>query len=346
MAARMSHRLLTGQLQGRYLLCFFSQSWLPCSRCRAACGVSVGHTKPTQRSLAALSAFCPRSLVGSAGLVTARQLQNKGYKVLVLEGHDRPGGRVYTKRLEVRWLCSPTGLQRSSRTCNGLVQLFSQQQGKKRGTLHAILDIDAIPLTMQAKQPLTALTRCPGCLQGHGVSCVADLGGSIITGIDGNPLTVLAKQLRIPLHEINSTDVMLYMAEGLQADQKLDDEVRAVAQLCLSAVQMANTRAGCPSWNKKNCFLVMLTAAQACASTCLQVEKKMNQLLDECSRFRDEMGEVSDYITLGTALETIWSGIAGQRVANACLMQKQRNWCLACSLHSGQVVSVPAVGSN
>ena len=47
----------------------------------------------------------------------------------------------------------------------------------------------------------------------------------------------------------------------------------------------------------------------------------MNQLLDECSRFRDEMGEVSDYITLGTALETIWSGIAGQHVTTACLTQ-------------------------
>ncbi len=70
------------------------------------------------------------------------------------------------------------------------------------------------------------------------MSCVADLGGSIITGIDGNPLTVLAKQLRIPLHEINSTDVMLYMAEGLQADQKLDDEVRGVAQRCWIAAQM------------------------------------------------------------------------------------------------------------
>ena len=80
--------------------------------------------------------------------------------------------------------------------------------------------------------------RMPRCLQGHGVSCVADLGGSIITGIDGNPLTVLAKQLRIPLHEINSTDVMLYMAEGLQADQKLDDEVRGVAQRCWIAAQM------------------------------------------------------------------------------------------------------------
>ena len=91
--------------------------------------------------------------------------------------------------------------------------------------LHSFDNASTVP-ECQAKQPPAALTACLRCLQGPGVSCVADLGGSIITGIDGNPLTVLAKQLGIPLHEINSTDVMLYMAEGLQADQKLDDEVR------------------------------------------------------------------------------------------------------------------------
>lgn len=36
---------------------------------------------------------------------------------------------------------------------------------------------------------------------------VADLGGSILTGIDGNPLAVLARQLKIPLHEIEQTQV-------------------------------------------------------------------------------------------------------------------------------------------
>lgn len=38
----------------------------------------------------------------AAGLSAARQLRNHGYKVLVLEGADRPGGRVHTHRLEVR----------------------------------------------------------------------------------------------------------------------------------------------------------------------------------------------------------------------------------------------------
>ena len=37
-----------------------------------------------------------------AGLSAARQLRNHGYKVVVLEGAERPGGRVHTHRLEVR----------------------------------------------------------------------------------------------------------------------------------------------------------------------------------------------------------------------------------------------------
>ena len=36
-----------------------------------------------------------------AGLATARQLQAKGHRVIVVEGHGRPGGRVYTKQLKV-----------------------------------------------------------------------------------------------------------------------------------------------------------------------------------------------------------------------------------------------------
>ena len=33
------------------------------------------------------------------------------------------------------------------------------------------------------------------------------MGGSILTGIDGNPLAVLARQLNIPMHEIEQTEV-------------------------------------------------------------------------------------------------------------------------------------------
>lgn len=51
------------------------------------------------------SSSCAATLLpptSPAGLSAARQLRNHGYKVLVLEGADRPGGRVHTHRMEVR----------------------------------------------------------------------------------------------------------------------------------------------------------------------------------------------------------------------------------------------------
>lgn len=41
------------------------------------------------------------SRAACAGLAAARQLRSFGYNVVVLEGHARPGGRVYTKQLQV-----------------------------------------------------------------------------------------------------------------------------------------------------------------------------------------------------------------------------------------------------
>lgn len=54
---------------------------------------------------------------------------------------------------------------------------------------------------------------------------MADLGGSIITGIDGNPLAVLAKQLNIALHNINTDDVPLYLRDGSQICRDVDMQV-------------------------------------------------------------------------------------------------------------------------
>lgn len=62
-------------------------------------------------------------------------------------------------------------------------------------------------------------------MQGAGKAAVADLGGSIITGIHSNPLAVLARQLDIPLHDISSHDVPLYLRDGSELDAKVDKEV-------------------------------------------------------------------------------------------------------------------------
>lgn len=39
----------------------------------------------------------------------------------------------------------------------------------------------------------------------------------------------------------------------------------------------------------------------------MQAEKEHNTLLDLCDRFREDMGEITDNISLATALETIWA---------------------------------------
>ena len=39
----------------------------------------------------------------------------------------------------------------------------------------------------------------------------------------------------------------------------------------------------------------------------MQIEKLSNELLDSCDQFRESMGEVTDNVSLATALETLWS---------------------------------------
>ncbi|XP_042477338.1 lysine-specific histone demethylase 1 homolog 2-like [Macadamia integrifolia] len=99
---------------------------------------------------------------GLAGLAAARQLLSFGFKVVVLEGRNRPGGRVYTQK-------------------------------------------------MGQNDKLAAV----------------DLGGSVITGIDANPLGVLARQLSIPLHKVR-TKCPLYKPDGAPIDEEIDSKVEII----------------------------------------------------------------------------------------------------------------------
>ncbi|KAL7584231.1 hypothetical protein Lser_V15G46014 [Lactuca serriola] len=96
---------------------------------------------------------------GLSGLVAARQLIFLGFKVVVLEGRSRPGGRVRTKKMS-------------------------------------------------------------------GGDCVAaaDLGGSVLTGINGNPLGVLARQLGFPLHKVRDI-CPLYLPNGRTVNPEIDSKV-------------------------------------------------------------------------------------------------------------------------
>lgn len=109
---------------------------------------------------------------GLAGLCAARQLRSMGFKVVVLEGRARPGGRVRTRKM-------------------------SGEEG--------------------------------------GVVGAADLGGSVLTGINGNPLGVLARQLGFPLHKVRDI-CPLYLPNGKAVDSEVDSRVEAAFNKLLDRV--------------------------------------------------------------------------------------------------------------
>ncbi|KAH1065860.1 hypothetical protein J1N35_030847 [Gossypium stocksii] len=96
---------------------------------------------------------------GLSGLVAARQLVSMGFKVVILEGRTRPGGRVKTRKM-----------------------------------------------------------------RGDGVVAAADLGGSVLTGINGNPLGVLARQMGLPLHKVRDI-CPLYLPDGKAVDADVDSRI-------------------------------------------------------------------------------------------------------------------------
>ncbi|KAG0626735.1 hypothetical protein M758_2G147400 [Ceratodon purpureus] len=128
---------------------------------------------------------------GLAGLGAAKHLMACGHEVLVLEGRQRPGGRVYTKRMEV-------------------------------DSVHA----------------------------------AADLGGSVVTGMHGNPLGVLARQMNWTMHKIKDL-CPIYQPNGQPAVSDVDTKVEA----------------------------------------------QFNQLLDTCSKWREDNQSKSVLISLGNIME-------------------------------------------
>jgi hypothetical protein len=69
-------------------------------------------------------------------------------------------------------------------------------------------------------------------VQGEGHEAVADLGGAVITGVNGNPLAVLARQLFIPLHRIDADqqDCPLYLSTGKPLSRAVDSLVCSLSQ--------------------------------------------------------------------------------------------------------------------
>lgn len=65
--------------------------------------------------------------------------------------------------------------------------------------------------------------------QADGHEAAVDLGGAVITGVDGNPLAVLARQLKIPMYKIDAEpkDCPLYQSSGKPVSRALDKQVQS-----------------------------------------------------------------------------------------------------------------------
>ncbi|XP_039114060.1 lysine-specific histone demethylase 1 homolog 1-like [Dioscorea cayenensis subsp. rotundata] len=62
------------------------------------------------------------------------------------------------------------------------------------------------------------------CSDDGSIVAAADLGGSVLTGINGNPLGVLARQLGFPLHKVRDV-CPLYLPDGRPVDTATDSRV-------------------------------------------------------------------------------------------------------------------------
>lgn len=69
--------------------------------------------------------------------------------------------------------------------------------------------------------------------QADGHEAAADLGGAVITGVDGNPLAALARQLGIPMYKIDAEpkDCPLFQSTGKAVPRALDKQVCTPALL-------------------------------------------------------------------------------------------------------------------
>ncbi|KAL5995655.1 hypothetical protein ACLOJK_025721 [Asimina triloba] len=91
--------------------------------------------------------------------------------------------------------------------------------------------------SLAATRHLLSLGFKVAIVEGDGVVVTADLGASVLTGINGNPLGVLARQLWFPLHKVRDKCPM-YLPNGKFVDPDIDLRVEFTFNRLLYKVRL------------------------------------------------------------------------------------------------------------
>lgn len=133
-------------------------------------------------------------------------------------------------------------------------------------------------------------------MQGQGARAAADIGGSIVTGIDGNPLAVLAKQMRLPLADIRSGGCsrgsccrppphlrLLPATPVLWTLHKRAGRVRSLRPGGQQVTRLSLARRAAPPRPPADTPLYNADGTEPDAALDTAVEGLFNDLLDECT---------------------------------------------------------------
>lgn len=148
---------------------------------------------------------------GISGLACAKELQQRGYQVLVIEARQRIGGRLKGGAIE-------TLSEHNNNDATG-------EKGQAvTGSTNTLQLSTSSPVNQIATSPSSPFPTPQQQLH-------VDLGGALIHGILENPVYSLVQQMGIPVQALS--DTLLLDAHGWPVDAARDDKVSTLFNDCL-----------------------------------------------------------------------------------------------------------------
>jgi len=158
---------------------------------------------------------------GVSGLACAKELQARGYDVIVLEARNRPGGRLKTEYLRLTNKNKSTSYSSSSNICE-LYPIDKQkgEQIKKRSKRQATHPMNKQYNILSTPPPSDDTSAKP-------TFCPVDMGGAFIHGIDNNPVYKLCNRMCISTsHAMKECLLLEYHNTGWPVSVEMDLKVQ------------------------------------------------------------------------------------------------------------------------